>query len=93
MSHRQSNEPKQPPGDWTHKANCLGLPSSLFFPERATSGTGEPQVRAVCAGCCVKRECLDYAMTEPVEMTGWWGGTSPRERFRMRRLRRLRGAS
>jgi WhiB family redox-sensing transcriptional regulator len=72
---------------WTEKANCIGVATSLFFPERGESHA-EPQ--AVCAGCEVKRECLDYAMRHRIQ-TGIWGGESERARRRLRRERnRLR---
>ena len=92
---RQSTLPKPPPGDWASYANCLGLPSSWFFPEKGDSegSQGNHEVRAVCAACCVREECLEYAMTPPRDSTGWWGGMSPRERNRLARKRRLRGAS
>ncbi len=61
---------------WRARANCLGVDPALFFPER-----GEPtgQAKAVCAGCSVRAECLDYAI-ETTARFGIWGGCSEAER-------------
>lgn len=66
---------------WLSDANCAGVESSLFFPE----GTHySPEARAVCAGCEVKRRCLD-ASFELGARDGLWGGLDPIERKRLRR--------
>jgi hypothetical protein len=82
IGRRQSNAPKDPPGDWAESGNCIGLPSDWFFPNGRQAIT---EAKAVCASCAVKPECLTYAMATPVEMHGIWGGTDARERRRMRR--------
>lgn len=73
---------------WRAKANCRGVAPDLFFPERGESTT---DARRVCAGCVVREECLDYALTDSGTV-GIWGGKSERERRRMRRARQ-RGAA
>ena len=90
---RQSTLPKPPPGPWADLANCLGLDADLFFPERGEAEANVAQAKQVCAGCRVRECCLRYAMTPPVITTGVWGGTSAKERQRMRRQARLRGVS
>ena len=80
--------PKPPVGDWANLGNCVGLPSSWFFPERGETGGGRNEVKAVCASCCVRAECLEYALAAPVERTGVWGGTSFKDRLRILRERR-----
>jgi WhiB family redox-sensing transcriptional regulator len=69
---------------WVLRANCVGIDAELFFPDR-----GEPtrHAKAVCAGCEVRAECLDYAL-ETGQKFGVWGGTSERERRSLRRIRR-----
>jgi WhiB family redox-sensing transcriptional regulator len=69
---------------WVQRANCIGIDADLFFPDR-----GEPtrHAKAVCAGCEVREECLDYALSTGQKF-GVWGGTSERERRALRRLRR-----
>jgi WhiB family redox-sensing transcriptional regulator len=59
----------------------------LFFPERGASTT---EAKAVCAGCPVTEDCLWFALGAtddrvPVQKFGIWGGTSERERRRLRR--------
>lgn len=67
---------------WHARAACRGLPPALFFP--AENGSYE-KGKAICARCPVRKECLDFALTPPLEHHGIWGGTSERERRRMRR--------
>ncbi|MFJ2374574.1 WhiB family transcriptional regulator [Streptomyces sp. NPDC087769] len=69
-------------------AICRGEDPDLFFPVGA--GTSGPMLvqtdaaKAVCLGCPVKKQCLDWAMkADPVE--GIWGGTTEAERRAMRR--------
>lgn len=57
-----------------------GRPVALF-PERGGDGV---KAKAICAGCPVRAECLDYALAD-VELRGTWGGTSPGERKALRR--------
>ena len=65
---------------WRRQGNCLGVNPDLFFPER-----GEPTAPAkkVCAGCVVRSDCLEYALSTG-EKFGIWGGLSERERRRIR---------
>jgi WhiB family redox-sensing transcriptional regulator len=61
-------------------AVCLEHPEVEFFPERGQSV--EP-AKALCRRCLVRVECLAYAVDDP-DIVGIWGGTSQRERTRMR---------
>jgi WhiB family redox-sensing transcriptional regulator len=70
---------------WQDRANCLGVDPDLFFPGR---GESTQEAKAICAGCVVRDECLEQALARP-EKFGIWGGTSERERRRLRRERRL----
>ncbi len=63
---------------------CRGADPDLFFPEQGVSL--EPAKR-ICGDCAVKDECLEYALDNR-ERFGVWGGTSERERRRLRRERR-----
>ena len=75
--------PPSEPGPWADQANCLGVNPDLFFPER---GQDTAAAKAVCAGCVVSAECLEYAL-DAGEKFGVWGGKSERERRRLRRYR------
>jgi WhiB family redox-sensing transcriptional regulator len=79
------------PLDWQAKARCTEVDPEIFFPER---GGSSKAARAVCAQCEVRLKCLEYALNNK-EQFGIWGGTSERERRRLRkeRARRLREAS
>lgn len=80
------------PIDWQAYARCTEVDPEIFFPER---GGSSKAARAVCADCPVKMECLEYALNNK-EQFGIWGGTSERERRRLRReraARRLRAVS
>jgi WhiB family redox-sensing transcriptional regulator len=70
---------------WQQRANCMGVDPDLFFPER---GASTREAKAVCRGCVVREECLEYALAHG-EKFGIWGGLSERERRRLRRQRIL----
>jgi WhiB family redox-sensing transcriptional regulator len=69
----------------------MGMEPDFFYPDR---NNGEVQrSKAVCKGfdgmppCPVRGACLDYAL-ENDEKHGVWGGTSERERRRLRKERK-----
>jgi WhiB family redox-sensing transcriptional regulator len=68
---------------WQVHANCIGCDPDAFFPQRGASAV---EARRVCAGCEVREECLEYALTTPIKF-GIWGGRSERERKKMREAR------
>jgi len=74
---------------WQLQANCLGVDPDLFFPER---GASTKEAKAVCRGCTVREDCLEYALANG-EKFGIWGGLSERERRRIRRQRALARAA
>jgi WhiB family redox-sensing transcriptional regulator len=76
---------KDPNRNWMSQANCMGVDPDLFFPER---GESVKEAKEVCATCIVKQRCLEYALDNN-EKFGIWGGSSERERRRMRKQRAL----
>lgn len=74
---------------WTARGACRGADTAVFFTEQ---GEATRPAKEVCAGCPVREECLDYALRNG-ERHGVWGGTSERERRRMRREQGLTGRS
>lgn len=68
---------------WQAQANCVGVDPDIFFPER---GASTKEAKAICAACSVREDCLEYALANG-EKFGIWGGTSERERRRLRRAR------
>lgn len=80
--------------EWAEKAACIGIPTDMFFLELEEGATDEEKadyrdtvksVKKICAGCPVKAECLDAAL-ENDERAGIWGGKTPQQRIRMRRI-------
>jgi WhiB family transcriptional regulator, redox-sensing transcriptional regulator len=72
--------------EWRAASACLSADPELFFPVAqgsAADGQTSSALR-VCAGCAVRQQCLDFAMTSG-EAHGIWGGTTPEERIRARR--------
>lgn len=72
--------------DWQALGNCQGLDLDMFFPARGDN-EGVKAAQAVCAGCTVRDDCLEYALAEGIEH-GIWGGRSERDRRRVRTARR-----
>ncbi len=84
------------PEAWKDRAACVDADPDLFFPARGVA-CGSVDItaaaKAICRGCPVIADCLDYAQTAPVERFGVWGGLSRRERrdLAKRRPRPLTG--
>lgn len=74
---------------WQAHARCHEVDPEIFFPERGGSSRA---ARAVCNNCPVQEECLRYALTNR-EQFGIWGGTSERERRKLRKLKLAKIAS
>jgi hypothetical protein len=66
---------------WMADAKCAGVDPELFFPGR---GESAEDAKAVCRACPVRVECLEYALVTN-QTLGVWGGTSERQRRRLRR--------
>ena len=84
------------PGSWAENALCAQADDpDAWFPDK---GRSAPAVTAkqICGRCPVRAECLDYALsgadTWKGISTGIWGGTTPRERARLRRARKAAAA-
>jgi WhiB family redox-sensing transcriptional regulator len=67
------------PLEWMNDALCAQVDTEIFFP-----GPGEPARDAlrVCRSCTVRLDCLNHALTYPA--LGIWGGTTLKERQKMR---------
>lgn len=77
--------------DWRHDAACRSLDPTVFFSPDAFENKQEKEERevaakAVCTGCRVRDECLDYAI-KAGERYGIWGGMTPHERRALLRRR------
>jgi WhiB family redox-sensing transcriptional regulator len=73
---------------WKLDAACRQHPRVNFFPDW-DDGAATDDAIAVCAGCGVRLECLEYALRHRCT-AGVWGGVSERE---LRHLVRRRTAA
>jgi hypothetical protein len=69
---------------WREEALCRDLPEVDFFPTPEDTAAIK-LAQEVCAACPVARECLEYAI-ETRQIEGIWGGHTPKERIKVRRL-------
>lgn len=78
--------------DWWRWAACRESDPELFFPVTAHGPAREDiaRAKAVCAGCRVRRQCLQFALSTH-QLHGVWGGTTEEER--QLHLRRERAAA
>jgi WhiB family redox-sensing transcriptional regulator len=60
---------------WRERAACRDADLEVFFPENS----GSARARKICAGCPVRAQCLDHAVTYD-EPFGIWGGLNRLER-------------
>jgi WhiB family redox-sensing transcriptional regulator len=65
--------------EWMSEGLCAQTDPDEFYPEK---GGSTAVAKSVCFACPVRRDCLDYALTNH-EQHGIWGGTSERERRRL----------
>ena len=64
---------------WMHFANCKGQTNKMF-PKGHKDISYILDARALCSGCFVKEQCLDYALEFPVaDMHGIWAGMTSRQ--------------
>lgn len=78
--------------EWQDDAACLGIDPEMFFTD---GGPVPAQILAICNGCTVRTECLDFAMDIEGEHVGHrhrqgvFGGLSGLERSRLARRMQL----
>ena len=80
--------------NWRSAAACRSADPDLFFPITA-AGPAVRQIeraKTICAGCGVRRECLEFALAHD-QNYGIWGGTTADDRQRDRRRRRRAAAA
>ncbi len=70
---------------WMSKGNCRNKPPGIFFP---SDGLGVEVAKQVCEACKVKETCLSHALKNRIDH-GVWGGTSERQRRRLRKEQSL----
>ena len=74
--------------DWQLDGACRTAPdAAIFFPSPGDTEALRA-AKAMCGGCPVVQECLEYALGNN-ERYGIWGGKSTRERLLMLRAKRM----
>lgn len=85
---------------WADFANCADMSTALFFPfEHEKPGFVQArnqnplalEAKRVCAGCDVREDCLEFAITQRIDH-GIFGGLDEIERRRFARERRKQSA-
>lgn len=76
-----------PTAPWMKNGACKGMDPMLFFPMDGHASLSEPAIR-VCTHCIHKAKCLHYAIEHQIN-DGVWGGTTGKDRIRIRRALRL----
>lgn len=69
--------------NWRDDAACRGLDPAKWYPH---TGERNDVAKAICAGCPVRAECLEFAIAAREDF-GIWGGMSERERRKLARNR------
>ena len=74
-------------GQWRQNAACRGMPVDAFFHPENTYGPTrrrlEEAAKKVCAGCSVRAQCGEWALTTR-EVYGVYGGLTEEERKQIR---------
>ena len=66
---------------WRQRSACRDVDPDLFFPPQESAVLVIRRAKAVCAGCPVSADCLDWAVRHPAASEyGVWGGMTERER-------------
>jgi WhiB family redox-sensing transcriptional regulator len=78
--------------DWQRDAACRAADGVLFFPpshfeHRPEREAREARAKAICDGCPVRLQCLEWALAT-CEPHGVWGGRSEAERKQILHARR-----
>lgn len=73
----------EPPA-WMADAACAGVDTETFYPDFKDPDAIRAAKR-YCHACPVIERCLQYALAEPVDRAGIWGGMTPQEREQMAR--------
>ncbi|MFJ3142051.1 WhiB family transcriptional regulator [Streptomyces halstedii] len=80
--------------NWRTHAACRDEDPDLFFPIGTTGPAlvQTEEAKAVCRGCPVRQQCLDWAL-ENNQDTGVWGGLGETERRTLKRRSRRQARS
>ena len=71
---------------WRRQAACRTEDPDLFFPDK-TDTDARREAKAICAGCPVRVQCLQFALRHRGTQ-GIWGGTTHKQRRSILKKRR-----
>lgn len=71
--------------DLFKKAACIGVGEGIMDGE---TNADTAKAKEFCGTCVIKEACLEYALVNKIDH-GVWGGTSRKERNKIRRARSL----
>ncbi len=81
------------PGRWAERALCAQAGPDTWYPDNHAQAVVATRI---CEACPVCAQCLKYALSGADTWhgitTGIWGGTTPRERSRLRQARKAAAA-
>lgn len=80
MSFQAINAPA-----WVADALCAQTDPEAFHPTRSDASAAAA-AKKVCSRCPVREQCLATALADP-SLDGVWGGTSYRQRQKLRKIR------
>lgn len=72
-----------PPFAASPDRRCAETDPEAFYPDKGATGA---DAKVVCAGCLLRVECREWAIST-AEPWGIWGGTSVKERSQIRKCR------
>lgn len=86
--------------DFIKDAKCRDMDTNTFFLEKGKPASPVLQLcngkvvrgRVVEPPCPVREQCLEYALSLPAWCSGIWGGTTQRDRRRIRYEREISAA-
>jgi WhiB family redox-sensing transcriptional regulator len=70
----------------TGETPCMAYPDAFFIDQDDAQGQYYTIARQLCHACPIRLQCLEYAV-DNLEEYGYWGGTTPKERKRLKRGR------
>lgn len=76
---------ERPGFDGTQK--CYGMDTEIFYPIEFIDQGEAKTMAKFCNSCPFKQECFEWALVH--ESFGFWGGTTPPERERVRRANNI----
>lgn len=73
--------------EWRLQAECRGMDTNIFFPELGVDIKHIHAIKEICESCLVNVECLESALNTEMDLYGFYGGKSARERRTIRSQR------